>query len=884
MSGMTVDLALSTLNTSPKGISEEESRRRIEEFGLNEIAPAKKKNFFQKLLTYMIEPMVIILAVASAFSFFIDDFIEGFVILGVVIINTIISMIQDNKAEKAVEELKKILSPQFRVLRHGIIEIVASKFIVPGDIIVFEAGDIIPADTRIIESNGLLADEAHLTGESEPVMKEIKSIDIDNPALYEMKNMLFSGSKVLKGSGRALVVNTASLTEMGKIAASIQESDNEKTPLQIKLGREIRVLMVVATVSALSVLGISLFRDLKLYESILISVSVMVAVFPEGLPASITIALSLAVERLAKESVIVKRLSSVETLGNVDFICTDKTGTITQHNMTVKEFFINDELMSMAELFMLLSEGETDIMNKIALISNRCSTATIHEEDGTVVRETGDPTETALIKASLMAGFKPSLFSSYTTVDTIPFSSETMISPSLVESPDGQRELLIKGAPEKILDLCTALHHRNEEIELDERMRHKIIRELAKISSQGFRVIGMAYRDTPSDISRIDDDLLKDCIFIAAAVIYDPPKDEVKDTIANAHSANIRVVMITGDSKETGFSIAGSVGIASSPSEVIDGKELEQLSDEAFTERVEHLRVYSRVSPMDKLKIVDKLKGMGHSVAMTGDGVNDAPALKRATVGVAMGRAGSQVTQEAADLILTDDNFSTIIKAVEEGRTLYWNIRKLVRFLMTNNLGKVITILATPLLGYDVPLSAIHILWSNVIMESLPGVGISTDRSDKSIMKKKSSGMEEPLVTGRERVRVLLDGIVFGAAISAGYILIHNMTGDVTTARTGAFIITLFSPQLYVFIMRDGTLWKRFSRPNFILHGVFVLTIAMIAAIVFIKPLNLLFYTSPIYNGTMWMIIVSLSLAASLFNIITGVLVDLFSRRGENSR
>ncbi len=864
------EAALQKLESSPEGLTAEKARSLLAVYGTNEITKSKKKGFLEKLLGYIIEPMVIILMIASGFSFAIKDFIEGFAILGVVIINTVISLIQDSKAERAVEELKKILSPQFKVVRDGNTEVIASKYIVPGDIIVFESGDILPADARVIDSSDLLIDEAHLTGESEPIRKTSHEIEGSDLRFYEMKNILFAGSKVLGGTGKAVVVKTGDSTEMGAIAREIQQAEDEKTPLQQKLTREIKFLVAIAVISAGVVLLISLMRQFPINQSIIIAISIMVAVFPEGLPASITIALSLAVERLAKNSVIVKKLSSVETLGNVDYICTDKTGTLTQHNMTVKEFFINNRFYSLADLFKMISEGEAEIVNHLFLISMKCSTAEVVEEDGNFIKEIGDPTEIALVKAAILTGFKPEAFTGHRVLQSIPFSSDLMLSAALVDS-GGRRDILAKGAPERVLDLCEKIYREGKIVPLTDRIRSSITEHLTSVAEKGFRLIAFMMRESDKTTSSIDPASLKNSIFLGCAVIYDPPKDEVRETIAKTRAANINVVMITGDSKRTGFSIAEHVGIAEDLSQVIEGREMGELSEAEFDSRVEEFRVYSRVSPTDKLTIVSKLRDLGHTVAMTGDGVNDAPALKQADVGIAMGRAGTQVSQEAADIILTDDNFSTIVKSIREGRTVYHNIKKLVRYLITNNIGKVITVLLTPALGFAMPLTAIQILWSNVIMESLPSVAISTDPSDDRIMQRLPARLSDNIITVSDRFIMFLDGAIFGIAITAGFIVLHRLTGGSTdVARTGSFVITLLSPQIYAFAVREGSVIEKFTSPNRLLKLFFFITIAMIGALVYVPALNVIFNTCAIVDPWHLAVILVFSCVTTLVRLVFG--------------
>ncbi|OGI10192.1 MAG: hypothetical protein A2Y40_03735 [Candidatus Margulisbacteria bacterium GWF2_35_9] len=864
--------ALDEFNSSPQGLSEEYYQKNLSKFGLNELEKRKRKSLLGKLIKNLIEPIIIILFLAAVVSLFLGDVLDFTVILGVVVINTIISLIQESKSEKAVEELMKMLSPEAKVLRNGTISVISAKYIVPGDILVLEAGDITPADARIIESSELLVDESHLTGESISIAKNNTILLSENLQLYEMKNIVFTGSKIVNGNCKAMIFSTGKNTEVGKIAKNIEESKEEKTPLQKKIDKEVNILMKVAVVSAIIVFIQGYFSNVGLDIMLLTAISIMVAVFPEGLPASITISLSLAVNRLAKNSVIIKKLSSVETLGNVDYICTDKTGTITKHNMTLKEFYIGHEYLSMADLLALLAEGENKLINDLFRIAFLCSTAQVEEKDGNFINEVGDPTETSLIKAAYILGLRKNHFDTISTLDTLPFSSERMYSASIIKETNGQVILIAKGAPEKILERCSS-YYLNKSIKgIDEKALHNIQKELSNKAEKGFRLIAFAQKTLDENQGNIEANV-NDLTFLGCAVIYDPPKDEVKEVIQKAHNANVAVVMITGDSKTTGFSIAETVGIAGTIEEAVDGKEWESYTEEQKSKRVEEIRVYARVAPLDKLEIVEKLIANHHIVAMTGDGVNDAPALKKAQVGIAMGRAGTQVAQEAAKIILTDDNFSTIIMAIKEGRTIYNNLKKLITYLITNNMGKILAIVSMPLLGMPVPLTPLQILWSNVIQESFPSVGITLDEDDGTVLQQKPVRGSDPLITIAERVRMLLDGFIYGVCIMFGYIISFNLTGSKPIALTASFVVTLLSPQLYIFALRDGRLMQKITKPNLTLKLFFIFSLVLMIMMVYVKEMNLIFNTVPIYSLKVILTILGLSVISPLFRLISGLMV-----------
>jgi len=576
--------------------------------------------------------------------------------------------------------------------------------------------------------------------------------------------------------------------------------------------------------------------------------------------------------------------------------------------MTVKEIFLGNRFYANSDIFKFISEGKSHIIHDIFLIATKCSTATVLEEDGNITKESGDPTETALLKAGILSGFKPTFFDNYESLDILPFSSELMYSLTLIKSPDNQIDLIGKGAPDKIIEMCNSIYLDDKIEKLDENKKHNILKELGSRAERGFRLIGFIKKGVDSKKDKIDNTDNSGYTFLGCMAIYDPPKDEVKNVIKIAKDANVNVVMITGDSKKTGYSIAYSVGIVNDIDEVIEGRDLESMSDDEFSDKVESLRVYSRVAPLDKLKIVDKLKQKDHIVAMTGDGVNDAPALKRADVGIAMGRAGAQVSQEASDIILADDNFATIVTAIKEGRTVFHNLKKLVKYLITNNIGKVITILLSPIFGPGASLSAIQILWTNVVMETAPGVGLSIDKASDDVMKKKPAKISEPILFLKDRINIFVDGVIFGLCITFGYLFTYNLLMSNTAIHTSlletykdfnltnltniefvnyisktlsgtvAFLITLISPQIYVFIVRDGGLVKKFTAPNKLLKIFSLSMLIMIIAIVYIPGLAILFNTLPIYDVKLWILVIVLSIFTSFVRFVVEIVTKKIAK------
>ena len=746
----TVDETVNELKTNEEsGLTTEEVNTRKEKYGLNELAKKKKKSTFVKFLEQFKDFMIIVLIISAVISGIVGVKQEGLsgmtdtiIILVVIIANAIIGVLQENKAEKSLEALQKLSSHVAKVMRNGKLLTIPSRELVPGDVVILETGDYVPADLRIIEAVNLKAQESALTGESVPVEKMSTRIEDEKVGIGDRINMLFASSLITYGRGKAIVVETGMNTEVGKIANIINSAEEGETPLQAKLNKLGKTLGIVALIICFVIFGIGLLYGKDVIEMFLTAVSLAVAAIPEGLPAVSTIVLAIGVQRMVKKNAIVKKLPAVETLGSATVICSDKTGTLTQNKMTVEKIYYDNKVFEVKDFKRDLCDED---LNKLIYASMLCNDTKITESD----KLAGDPTETALVDLGFKLDYEGTLYGQYPRVQEIPFDSDRKLMTTVNES-NGKYIVYTKGGVDELLARCTK-YIINGEIKNDLKEFKERIKEVNnEMASSALRVLAMAYKEldhkpTNEEMNSMESDL----IYIGMVGMIDPPRLEVKDAVAKCKKAGIKTVMITGDHKVTAIAIAKTLGILENEDEAITGLELEEMSQEELEKNVRKYSVYARVSPEHKVRIVKAWQANGEIVAMTGDGVNDAPSLKNADIGCAMGVVGTDVAKEAADVILTDDNFATVVSAVEEGRRIYDNILKAIQFLLSSNIGEIVTlfvaILITPWLsskfGIDInliqTLLPIHLLWINLVTDSLPALALAVDPAEADVMERK---------------------------------------------------------------------------------------------------------------------------------------------------
>jgi Ca2+-transporting ATPase len=793
------------------GLSPEEAKERLSKYGENKLATKKGKTLFQLFFAQLNDVMIYILLAAAVVSGLVGEISDAIIIAIVILINAIVGVIQESKAEKALEALKKLSTPKAVVKRNGELVEIPSEEVVPGDIVVIDAGRYIPCDLRLIETANLKIEESALTGESVPVDKDSNLVlSEENTPLGDQRNMAFMSTLATYGRGIGVAIGTGMSTEIGKIAKMLDESEVEQTPLQKKLAQLGKILGFAALGICAVMFAVGVAQKRDLFEMFLTSISLAVAAIPEGLPAIVTIVLALGVQKMIKENAIVRKLPAVETLGSVNVICSDKTGTLTQNKMTVTKFYCDDAYGDINSLN--IEEPEHKLLIECLML---CNDATYSEAS-----KTGDPTEIALLEAGVRYNiFKEELQSSHRRVNEVPFDSDRKLM-TTVNTYEDHYYVLTKGAIDNLLKITKSAYIDGEIVPLTEEIRSKIMSTSNSMSNDALRVLGAAYKQIPSPHVEIDS-LEQDLIFIGLVGMIDPPRLEVKDSIAECRKSGIKTIMITGDHKNTAFAIAQELGIASDMSETISGVELDELSQEELNKRVNNLRVFARVSPEHKVKIVKAFKANGNIVSMTGDGVNDAPSLKAADIGVAMGITGTDVAKGAADMVLTDDNFSTIVSAIKEGRNIYNNIKKSIIFLLSCNAGEIIALFFAILLGWASPLKPIHILWVNLITDTLPALALGADPGDPDVMKEKPRNPKHSLFAEGAGVSLLLNGILIGVlTLSAFVIGARVYTGTtslfpifpeniseaaLTHAQTMAFVVLSVSQLIHSLNMRHRT-------------------------------------------------------------------------------
>jgi Ca2+-transporting ATPase len=797
------------LNVNPStGLTTQEAKARLEKYGLNKLKGKPKKSLISLFFAQLKDMLIYVLLAAAVITIFIGEYVDSIIILLVVLINAVIGVVQEAKAEKAVEALQKMTTPKSLVRRDGEVKEINSEEVVPGDIIILDAGRFIPADLRLLESANLQIEESALTGESVPSSKDADDIHEDpKTPIGDKSNMAFMSTLVTYGRGEGIAVATAMETEIGTIAKILDEDNDELTPLQKRLEELGKVLGYLCIGICVLIFGIALLQGRDLFEMFLTAISLAVAAIPEGLAAIVAIVLALGVTRMSKINAIVKKLPAVETLGSVNIICSDKTGTLTQNKMTVVKNYTIGNLKDVSVTGENLTPGndEAELIRSFVL----CSDATYENGEGT-----GDPTEIALVVLGDKYNMKKSdLNVKYKRVSENPFDSDRKLMSTLNVEDSGYR-VHTKGAIDNLLKISTTALVDGKVVPLTEEIKSDLLKRTEEMSDAALRVLGVAYKDTTSMIA--PEEMEKDLTVIGIVGMIDPPRLEVKDSIKEAKLAGITPIMITGDHKNTAVAIAKELGIAESIDQSLTGAEIDELSDEEFSDQINNYRVFARVSPEHKVKIVRAFKAHGNIVSMTGDGVNDAPSLKYADIGVAMGITGTDVAKGASDMILTDDNFTTIVNAIEEGRNIYNNIKKSVIFLLSCNLGEVITILLSIIFKWPIPLTATQLLWINLITDALPAIALGVDPGDKDVMKKKPRNPKESFFAGGAGARAVIGGVLIGClTLLAFYFGLTERgylfgAGDPTEeqllyARTMAFVVLAASQLFYSLSVRNSS-------------------------------------------------------------------------------
>ncbi|HEY8528670.1 MAG TPA: cation-translocating P-type ATPase [Paenibacillaceae bacterium] len=926
------------------GLSAEEAQRRLERHGPNRLEEERRKGLLSLFLSQLKDMLIYVLLGAAVITLVVGEYVDTVVILLIVLLNAVIGMIQEHKAEKAIEALQKMASPKALVRRDGRVEEIDADRVVPGDIVLLDAGRIVPADLRLIESVDLQIEESALTGESVPVEKNARAVhaDPDTP-VADRTNMAYTSTLVTYGRGAGVAVATGMGTELGKIAGALKEETAGLTPLQKRLEELGRTLGFAAIGVCALIFLVALLQGRELFEMFLTALSLAVAAIPEGLPAIVAIVLALGVAKMARRGAIVRRLPAVETLGSVTVICSDKTGTLTQNKMTVTRLYTpyrfrdaatggedlsaaasgadvsggalaegdasggvrsdaalsggvpsagalsgevpsGSALSSVAPSGSALSDGERRLLEAFVL----CSDAAI--EDG---KGTGDPTEVALVEAGWRFGLrKKELETRHPRAAERPFDSERKLM-SIASRIDGGYRIHTKGAPDRLLDICTHALVEGQVVPLTDELKAEILRAVEAMSDDALRVLAAAYKDVESvpDPGEMEADL----VFLGLAGMIDPPRAEARESIREAKMAGIRPVMITGDHKSTALAIARQLGIAESADECLTGAELDGLSEEELRRRAGRLSVFARVSPEHKVKIVKAFQAEGHVVSMTGDGVNDAPSLKHADIGVAMGIAGTDVAKGASDMILTDDNFATIVRAVREGRTIYQNIKKSVTFLLACNLGEVLAIFTAIAFFWPLPLLATQILWVNLVTDSLPAIALGTDPADRNVMRQKPRNPKESFFAQGAAWRVAAGGVLIGLVTLAGFWWGLRQAGyspgtkgipedALTYARTIAFAVLTGSQMMFALSVRsqsEPALRAGLFR-NRLLIGAIAASFLLQVAVISMPFTANIFHLQPL-GLTEWALAAALSLVPPVVNEVLKLLAGArvaFSGKG----
>lgn len=864
-----------TLQVDPqRGLSTREVEDRRQKYGINALKEKPPRSILSMFIDQLKETLILILIAAAVVSGALGEWIDSIVILVIVILNAVLGVVQENKAEQALQALKEMTKATVKVLREGQVSQVNVEELVPGDIVLLEAGDAIPADARLLEAASFMVNEAALTGESVPVEKDVPVLEKSEVPIAERHNMIFMGTYATGGRAKAVVTGTGMNTELGKIAQMLDEGAPDPTPLQQQLARLGKTLGKAAGAIVVVVFLTGLLRGGELLEMFMTAVALAVAAIPEGLPAVVTIVLALGVTRMSKRNAVIRRLPAVETLGVATYICSDKTGTLTKNEMTTTDIYLpsgtfqvtgtgydpqGDFLTEAGETFDPAANRDLQLLLLGAALNT--DARLVRKEKGYQI--IGDPTEGALVVAAAKAGLdKGTAESRFPRLAEIPFDSGRKMMTTFHKLSEEGVYSFTKGAPDVLLARCAGIHQEGRARVMSEEERNLLLEINSQYASQGKRVLAMAYRQW-EDISEpmTPEAVEQGLTFLGYFVMIDPARPEAKAAVAVSHNAGIQTVMITGDHKDTALAIARDLGIWQEGDHCLTGVELAKLSDEELQDIVLHTTVYARVSPEDKLRIVDALKAKGQVVAMTGDGVNDAPALKRADIGCAMGITGTEVSKEASDMVLLDDNFATIVNAVEEGRTIYNNIRKAIYYLLSCNVGEIVAIFGAILVGLGSPLTPVQILWMNLVTDGLPALALGVEPPEKDIMNRPPRDSREGVFAGGVGLKIIIQGMLMGLLALSAYWLALSWGRSLVEAHTMAFLTMSLSQLVHSFNARslDHSLFYLGVATNRHLVYAFTVSLLLQLAVMFVPFLSSVFGTT-VLNAHDWAVVLGLSI------------------------
>lgn len=837
------------LKTSYKGLNENEVKQRLEKYGKNTLKEKKKESIFIKFIKQFNDFMIITLIIAAIISAVVSkmngesDYIDSIIIIAIVIFNAIMGLVQEQKAEKSIEALRKMTAPVAKVIRNGKVQEVKASEVVPGDIVILETGNYVPADCRLIKSYNLKIEESSLTGETVPSEKEADKVLNNDIAVADMKNMAFATTIVVNGHAEAVVVDTGMNTKVGKIAGMIIEDEAPETPIQKKLGEVGKTLAIVCIVICILIFVIGIFKKIPIIEMFMTSVGLAVAAIPEGLPAIVTIMLSIGVTKMAKKNSIIRKLPAVETLGSSTVICSDKTGTLTQNKMTVTT--IKD------------CDGTSRNKKMILELATMCTDTTEEHINGTKEAK-GEPTEVAITNAALLNGISKSyLYEQMPRINELPFDSTRKMMTTIHKIGNKYR-IITKGAPDVLIRKCIKYYKNGQILPVFE------IEELIKLQNQdmaqrALRVIAVAYKDvdTMPNLNSAEN-VENNLVFCGLIGMIDPPREGVKEAVATCRKAGIKTVMITGDHLQTAKAIAKELGILRKNDLAIDGQTLEKMSKDELEKNIKKYSVFARVSPEHKVRIVKAFQVTGGVVAMTGDGVNDAPALKNADIGIAMGKGGTDVAKNAADMVLTDDNFVTIVEAIKQGRNIFDNIKKAIHFLIATNIGEIVTIFLGLILGMKSPLLAIQLLWVNLVTDSLPAIALGLEKPEKNIMEKMPRNPKKSIFAGGLWSKIIIEGLMIGTLTLVAF-SIGNKFWGLEIGRTMAFVaIGLIELVHSLNIKSTESIFKCGLFENKFLIGAVILGTLMQIIVVIIPKLAEIFSLKPL-NIEQWLITIIIS-------------------------